>query len=142
MRASNFALRLQPSLMEEAKALAKEEGVALNQLINVAVAEKLATKRTLAFFERYTGDADVSKALALLQRPRIGEPPRPGDELPEKDKVAGRREKRVTVSRALKTLCKAGTNEPPREGDELPESWTHHKAARKPQARKPATRSK
>jgi len=83
MRTSNFALRLQPTLMEEAKALAQKEGVALNQLINVAVAEKLAVTRTLDFFERYTRDADVAKALELLRRPRKGEPPREGDELPE-----------------------------------------------------------
>lgn len=42
MKKSNFALRLQPSLMEEAKKLAKAEGVAVNQLINVAVAEKVS----------------------------------------------------------------------------------------------------
>ena len=40
MRKSNFALRLQPSLLDEARKLAEAEGVALNQLINVAVAEK------------------------------------------------------------------------------------------------------
>jgi hypothetical protein len=83
MKTSNFALRLQPTLMEEAKALAKAEGVALNQIINVALAEKLAAARTIAFFEHYTRDADVAKALALLRRPRVGEPPREGDELPE-----------------------------------------------------------
>jgi len=83
MRTSNFALRLQPSLMEEAKALAKAEGVALNQLINVALAEKLAATRTRAFFERYTKGADVARALEILNRPRTGEPPREGDELPE-----------------------------------------------------------
>lgn len=83
MRASNFALRLQPSLMEEAKAMAREDGVALNQLINIAVAEKLAARRTAAFFARYTRDADIEEALALLRRPRKGELPREGDELPE-----------------------------------------------------------
>jgi hypothetical protein len=31
MRKSNFALRLQPSLLEEARKLAESEGVALNQ---------------------------------------------------------------------------------------------------------------
>jgi hypothetical protein len=82
MRTSNFALRMQPTLMEEAKAMARDEGVALNQLINVAVAEKLAATRTIQFFERYTRDASVEEALALLRRPRIGEPPREGDELP------------------------------------------------------------
>ncbi len=40
MRRSNFALRLQPSLLEELRKAAELEGVALNQLINVAVAEK------------------------------------------------------------------------------------------------------
>ncbi len=34
MKKSNFALRLQASLMEEAKKVAKAEGVAVNQLIN------------------------------------------------------------------------------------------------------------
>jgi hypothetical protein len=38
MRKSNFALRLQPSLLAEARKVAKAEGVALNQLINVALA--------------------------------------------------------------------------------------------------------
>ena len=42
MRRSNFALRLQPSLLEELRKAAESEGVALNQLINVAVAEKVS----------------------------------------------------------------------------------------------------
>ena len=50
MRTSNFALRLQPSLIEEARRVAEAEGVALNQLINVAVAEKLAAMRTASYF--------------------------------------------------------------------------------------------
>lgn len=82
MRNSNFALRLQASLMEEAKELAKAEGVALNQLINVAVAEKLAAHRTATFLERFTQGANVKSALALLKRERAAEPPVPGDELP------------------------------------------------------------
>lgn len=100
MRTSNFALRLQPTLMEEAKALARVEGVALNQLINVALAEKLAATRTIAFFERYTQGADVAEALALLRRPRVGEPPREGDEIPEswKRRNAAGRQKPQTKS--------------------------------------------
>ena len=50
-RKSNVALRLQPSLFEEAKRVAEAEGVALNQLINVAVAEKLSALRTDDIFE-------------------------------------------------------------------------------------------
>jgi hypothetical protein len=50
MRKSNFALRLQPSLLEEARRVAEAEGVALNQFINVAVAEKLSALRTESYF--------------------------------------------------------------------------------------------
>ncbi len=68
MRESNFALRLQPSLLDEARKLAAEEGVALNQLINVAVAVKLSALRT----ERHVGGADAllrgAKGKRLLYR--------------------------------------------------------------------------
>ena len=46
MRRSNVALRLQESLLEEARRVSETEGVALNQFINVAVAEKLSALRT------------------------------------------------------------------------------------------------
>lgn len=83
MKTSNFALRLQPTLLEEARELAKSEGVALNQLINVAVAEKLAVARTAEFFRRYTRDADVARAREILARAGADNSPMPGDELPE-----------------------------------------------------------
>jgi hypothetical protein len=143
MRTSNFALRLQPALMEEAKALAKVEGVALNQLINVALAEKLAATRTLDFFERYTQGANVAEALALLRRPRIGESPLEGDELPESESLIQRRAKRANLPLALEILRKAGAGHPPREGDELPESWKRRRAAdRKEPRTRAATRNK
>jgi hypothetical protein len=50
MRRSNFALRLQPSLLEELRKAAEAEGVALNQLINIAVAEKVSALRTERLF--------------------------------------------------------------------------------------------
>ena len=83
MKKSNFALRLQPTLFEEAKELAKSEGVALNQLINVAVAEKLAVSRAAEFFRRYTRDADVVRAKEILARSDPDNPPMPGDKLPK-----------------------------------------------------------
>jgi len=82
MRTSNFALRLQPTLMEEAKAFAQAEGVALNQLINVALAEKLSAHRTMEFFARYTRGADPARALEILEKAGRGNPPMKGDELP------------------------------------------------------------
>ena len=65
MKRSNFALRLQPSLMDEARMVAEAEGVALNQLINVAVAEKLSAMRTASFFAERRGRADVAGAMAI-----------------------------------------------------------------------------
>ena len=83
MKQSNFALRLQPSLMEASRILAKSEGVALNQLFNIAVAQMIATHGTLDYIALRAKRADVQGALEILRRPRIGEPPREGDELPE-----------------------------------------------------------
>ena len=79
MRQSNFALRLQSSLMEEARALAAVEGVALNQLINVALAEKLSALRTESYFRERAGRSDLAKAKQLLRKAGKGNPPDDGD---------------------------------------------------------------
>lgn len=81
MRKSNFALRLQPSLLDEARKVAETEGVPLNQLINVAVAEKLSALRTESYFQERAGRADLSKALAVLERAGVDNPPMKNDEL-------------------------------------------------------------
>lgn len=81
MRRSNFALRLQPSLMDEARRLADEEGVALNQLINVALAEKLSALRTERYIAERAARGDVPKAIAILQRAGAGRTPMKGDEV-------------------------------------------------------------
>ena len=72
MRKSNFALRQQPSLLNEARKLAEVEGVALNQLINVAVAEKLSALRTESYFKEQAVQADIPKALEILKRAGVG----------------------------------------------------------------------
>ena len=81
MRRSNVALRLQTSLLEEAKRVADGEGVALNQLINVAVAEKLSALRTEQYFRERSGRANISRAKRILKRSGRGKPPVAGDEL-------------------------------------------------------------
>jgi len=83
MTQANYALRLQASLKAEAERLAKAEGTTLNQFINVAVAEKIATLRTADFFRERARQADVPAALALLDSIGADEAPRPGDELDE-----------------------------------------------------------
>jgi hypothetical protein len=76
------ALRLQTSLLEEAKRVAESEGVALNQLINVAVAEKLSALRTEEYFRVRGERANIDKAKRILRRAGKGKTPLPGDELP------------------------------------------------------------
>ena len=83
MRKSNFALRLQPSLLDEARKLAEEEGVALNQFINVVVAEKLSALRTESYIAERAARADIPKALRILKRAGVGRPPMKGDEMPK-----------------------------------------------------------
>jgi hypothetical protein len=82
MRRSNFALRVQKSLLDEARKLAEAEGVALNQFINVALAEKLAAMRTADFFRERAKRGNVRKAMKILARAGKNNPPVPGDELP------------------------------------------------------------
>ena len=81
MRRSNVALRLQASLLEEAKRVVESEGVALNQLINVAVAEKLSALRTEEYFRERADRANVKRAKRVLKRAGRNKPPIAGDEL-------------------------------------------------------------
>jgi hypothetical protein len=81
VRRSNFALRLQPSLLDEARKLAESEGVALNQLINVAVAEKVSALRTEEYFAERARRADPRKIARILKRVGKGKAPVKGDEL-------------------------------------------------------------
>ncbi|HZU33057.1 MAG TPA: toxin-antitoxin system HicB family antitoxin [Candidatus Angelobacter sp.] len=80
MRRSNFALRLQPSLLEELRRAAEAEGVALNQLINVAVAEKVSALRTEEYFRQRASRADRAETMRILEKAGKGNPPLAGDE--------------------------------------------------------------
>lgn len=82
MRRSNVALRLLPSLLDQAREVARQEGVALNQLINVAVAEKLSAMRTEQLLRERAARADRRVSLAALARIGQANPPDPGDEPP------------------------------------------------------------
>lgn len=84
MRKSNFGLRLHPSLLDEARKLAETEGVALNQLINVAVAEKLSALRTEIYFAERAARGNPKRALKILKRAGVGKKPMKGDELPKR----------------------------------------------------------
>jgi hypothetical protein len=85
VRKSNYALRLQPSLMQEPRKVASKDQTTINQLINVAVAEKLAVLRSRRWFEERAARGDPKKALAIPSRFGRGQPPLPGDELVESE---------------------------------------------------------
>ena len=55
----------------------------MRRMINVALAEKLSALRTERYFEERTKRVDVAKAIGILERAGVGNPPVPGDELPE-----------------------------------------------------------
>jgi len=82
MAKSNYPLRLQTSLLKEARRLAAREGASVNQFINTAVAEKIASLRTLQYLRDRAARGNPAEAIALLNR-LGGEPPRPGDEIEE-----------------------------------------------------------
>src|ERR1700738_257628 len=100
MRKSNFALRFQPSLLDEARQVAEAEGVALNQLINVAVAEKLSALRTEKYFAERAGRASVPKALDILKRAGGGHTPPKGDRVRRAEKRTWR------VARMKRPRCR------------------------------------
>jgi hypothetical protein len=50
MQTNNFALRLPHSMLDALRQAAADDGVAINQRVFVAVAEKLACRRTAAQF--------------------------------------------------------------------------------------------
>jgi hypothetical protein len=88
MEKSNFSLRLLPSLLKAAQRVAERENCSVNQLINIALAEKLAVLDKPYWDER----AEKAKRKVdenPLKRLKGTEPPRLGDKLPEG--VASRR---------------------------------------------------
>jgi hypothetical protein len=118
MRTSNFALRLQPSLLEAARELAKLEGVALNQLINVAVAQMIASHPTFDYIAWRARGADIPRTLEILTKAGRGNPPMAGDELPENSRLRPRIEplRQFVIEKTLRAY--KGTQ----EGDALIEA--------------------
>jgi HicB family len=109
MRRSNFALRLQPSLLEELRRAAELEGVALNQLINVAVAEKVSALRTEEYFQQRGRRANRAETLRILERAGKGTPPVEGDELPREWPKKPRRKVANGIKSAIKRRQKKRT---------------------------------
>lgn len=75
-------VRLPQSVKAAVERWSKIDGVSMNQLISIAVAEKISALETEDFFKRRSAGADMEAFRSFLNR-KGGEPPREGDELPE-----------------------------------------------------------
>ena len=97
---SNFALRLLPSLHTTAQRIAEREKCSVNQLINIALAEKLAILDA-EYWDQQKRAATIRPASNVLRRLAGTEPLREGDELPEDTtaKVIPRRAKVLTAGK-------------------------------------------
>lgn len=88
MERSNFALRLLPSLLEAAQRIAEQEKCSVNQLINVALAEKIAVLDA-GYWEKRKRNAMRNPPPDSWKTLPGNEPPRKGDEVPEGFKRRG-----------------------------------------------------
>jgi hypothetical protein len=97
MRQNSFPLRLPASLQAEARKTADQEGVSLNQLFSLAIAEKISVLRTEEFFRTRAEGANVARARKILKRAGKG-PVREGDEvLPSKKQKRSSGKQPVTL---------------------------------------------
>jgi predicted XRE-type DNA-binding protein len=62
------------------KKVARAEGLAVNQLVNVAPGRKVSAPRTEEYFAERAAKGVIKKALQVLERAGTGNPPVPGDE--------------------------------------------------------------
>lgn len=85
---STMSLRLPESLHEKVREVAEREGVSMNQLVTLAVAEKLSALMTEEYILSRASRGDIEKYRRVLAKVPDG-PPLPGDELPEGYDSAG-----------------------------------------------------
>lgn len=71
---STLSLRLPESIHRNLKALAEREGISINQLINSAVAEKLAALMTVDYLEQRAARGSRRKLRSILAKVADVEP--------------------------------------------------------------------
>ena len=71
---STISLRLSESLHKQARELAKQEGVSINQLISTALAEKISALMTLEYLEERASRGSRKKFERALSKVRDVEP--------------------------------------------------------------------
>ena len=65
---TTISLRLPNSLHRMARDLAKEEGISMNQLISLALAEKVSALTTETYLEERAKQGDRAKFLAAMSK--------------------------------------------------------------------------
>jgi hypothetical protein len=65
---SNFPLRLPKDLMEDAKTIAKDQGVSVNQFMATVLAERVGEMKAMARLRSRTSLGKSDAALAILKR--------------------------------------------------------------------------
>ena len=83
MRRNKVSLRLPPHLLERVKRLAEEEAISVNQLVTVAVAEKIARLDAEAFYRAREQRSAPGAGWRALEQMGQSSPPLPRDDLPE-----------------------------------------------------------
>ncbi len=78
---STLSLRLPDSLHEEVKALAKKEGISINQFISSAVAEKMSALLTESYLKERASKGDRTSFLQAMEKVPDVEPDHDEDKL-------------------------------------------------------------
>ncbi len=78
---SNYPLRLPETLMEDARAMAKAQGVSINQFLATVIAERVGQLKALNHVSARIARADPAMARAVLAL-IPDRPPMEGDEMP------------------------------------------------------------
>ena len=78
---SNYPLRLPETLMEDARGLAKAQGVSVNQFLATVIAERVGELKALSHVRARIARADPTKARAVLALVP-DRAPMDGDDLP------------------------------------------------------------
>jgi len=79
---SNYPLRLPEALMDDARGLAKAQGVSINQFLATVIAERIGELKALSHVRSRIARADLAQARAMLALvPDVK--PMDGDEMPD-----------------------------------------------------------
>jgi hypothetical protein len=81
MRRNNVSLRLPPHLLDRVKQVAEAESISVNQLVTVAVAEKIARLDAEAFYQARERRSKAGAGWRALERMGPNSPPLQGDEI-------------------------------------------------------------